>query len=124
MFSEDREEHAIVSEDHSSPGLGCIETQLHADLIAELQSKFQDNAEFPCCCCEHLCRRTAVPCVDFSNVTKFQTAVWLTLKAHILKSSGLNSFTFVHIANHFLITRQSQHNVFVMDFSLNLFQIS
>eukprot|EP00731_Ephydatia_muelleri_P022816 Em0015g399a len=51
LFSEDGEEHAVVSEDHSSPGLGCIETHLrvtHDDLIAELQSKFQDDAEFPC----------------------------------------------------------------------------
>ena len=86
LFSEDGEEHAVVSKDHSSPGLGCIETHLrvtHADLIAELQSKFQDDAEFPCCCCERLCRRTAVSCVDFSKLSKYQTAVWLTLKAHI-----------------------------------------
>ena len=48
LFSEDGEEHAIVSENHSSPGLGCIESHLrimHADLMAELQSKFQDDAE-------------------------------------------------------------------------------
>ena len=91
LFSEDGEEHAVVSKDHSSPGLGCIETHLritHADFMAELQSKFQDGAEFPCCCCERLCRCTAVSCADFSNVTKYQTAVWLALKALILKNSG------------------------------------
>ena len=47
LFSEDGEEHAVVSEDHSSPGLGCIETHLrimHADFMAELQSKFKDDA--------------------------------------------------------------------------------
>ena len=102
LFSEDGEEHAIVSEDNSSPGRGYIEAHLritHAYLMAELQSKFQDDAEFPCCCCEHLCRRAVVSCVDFSNVTKYQTAVWLALKAHILKKVVLNSFTFVSIAN-------------------------
>eukprot|EP00731_Ephydatia_muelleri_P008402 Em0004g740a len=39
LFSEDGVEHAVVSEDHSSSGLGCIERYLkvtHADLIAEL----------------------------------------------------------------------------------------
>eukprot|EP00731_Ephydatia_muelleri_P015833 Em0009g257a len=39
LFSEDGVEHAVVSEDHSSSGLGCIERDLkvtHADLIAEL----------------------------------------------------------------------------------------
>ncbi|KAL5515744.1 hypothetical protein EMCRGX_G000953 [Ephydatia muelleri] len=39
VFSEDGVEHAVVSEDHSSSGLGCIERDLkvtHADLIAEL----------------------------------------------------------------------------------------
>ena len=56
--------------------------------MAELQSKFQDDAEFPCCCCERLCRRAAVSCVDFSNVTKYQTASWLALKGCILKNSG------------------------------------
>ena len=77
LYSEEGAEHPIVSEDHSSPGLGCIERHLlvtHADLIAELQSKFSDDAEFPCCCCERLCRRTAVTCVDFSNLRKYQTA--------------------------------------------------
>ncbi|KAL5502889.1 hypothetical protein EMCRGX_G009739 [Ephydatia muelleri] len=57
LFSEDGVEHAVVSEDHSSSGLGCIERDLkvtHADLIAELQSKFNDDAEFACCSCERL----------------------------------------------------------------------
>eukprot|EP00731_Ephydatia_muelleri_P006128 Em0003g376a len=39
LFSEDGVEHAVVSEDHSSSGLGCIERDLkvtRADLIAEL----------------------------------------------------------------------------------------
>eukprot|EP00731_Ephydatia_muelleri_P034417 Em0059g2a len=105
LFSEDGEEHAIVSEDHSSPGLGCIESHLrimHADLMAELQSKFQDDAEFPCCCCERLCRRAAVSCVDFSNVTKYQTASWLALKAHILKNSGTEQLYICKYCQPFL----------------------
>ena len=47
LFSVDGVEHPVVSEDHSSSGLGCIERGLkvtHADLIAELQSKFNDDA--------------------------------------------------------------------------------
>ncbi|KAL5497335.1 hypothetical protein EMCRGX_G013796 [Ephydatia muelleri] len=105
LFSEDGEEHAVVSEDHSSPGLGCIETHLrvtHADLIAELQSIFQDDAEFPCCCCERLCRRTAVSCVDFSNSSKYQTAVWLTLKAHIQQNSGTEQLYICKYCQPFL----------------------
>ena len=105
LFSEEGAEHPIVSEDNSSPGLGCIERHLlvtHADLIAELQSKFSDDAEFPCCCCERLCRRTAVTCVDFSNLRKYQTAAWLTLKAHICKTMVPKHFTFVSIALPYL----------------------
>ena len=60
LFSEDGAEHVVVSEDHSSFGLGRIERHLkvtHADLMATLQSKFKDDPVFPCCCCEHLCQR-------------------------------------------------------------------
>ena len=63
LFSEDGVEHAVVSEDHSSSGLGCIERDLkvtHADLIAELQFKFNDDAEFACCSCERLCQVSRV----------------------------------------------------------------
>ena len=41
LFIEDGVEHAIVIEDHSSSGLGCIQRDLkvaHADLTAELHS--------------------------------------------------------------------------------------
>ena len=63
LFSEDGVEHAVVSEDHSSSGLGCIERDLkvtHADLIAELQFKFNDDAEFACCSRERLCQVSRV----------------------------------------------------------------
>ena len=65
LFSVDGVEHPVVSEDHSSSGLGCIERGLkvtYADLIAELQSKFNDDAEFACCSCERLCKRKQVSC--------------------------------------------------------------
>ena len=42
LFSEDGVEHAVVSEDHSSSGLGCIERDLkvtHADLIHHPEKK-------------------------------------------------------------------------------------
>eukprot|EP00731_Ephydatia_muelleri_P023512 Em0015g1095a len=61
LFSEDGVEHAVVSEDHSSSGLGCIERDLkvtHADLIAELQS----------------------------NLDKYETDTWQRLKAHVLQN--------------------------------------
>ena len=47
----------LYSEDNSLAGLGFIDRHLkvmHADLIAELQSKFSDDPELPCSSCEHL----------------------------------------------------------------------
>ncbi|KAL5478091.1 hypothetical protein EMCRGX_G024971 [Ephydatia muelleri] len=88
LFSEDGVEHAVVSEDHSSSGLGCIERDLkvtHADLIAELQSKFNDDAEFACCSCERLFQRKQVSCVNFS-LDKYETDTWQRLKAHVLQN--------------------------------------
>ena len=90
LFSDEGVQHAVVSDDHSSPaGLGCIERHLlvtHADLIAELRSKFCDDPEFACCSCERLCQRKQVFCVDFSNLGKYNISTWLALKAHILQS--------------------------------------
>ncbi|KAL5505166.1 hypothetical protein EMCRGX_G006558 [Ephydatia muelleri] len=83
LFSEDGVEHAVVSEDHLSSGLGCIERDLkvtHADLIAELQSKFNDDAEFAYCSCERLFQRKQVSCVNFS-LDKYETDTWQRLKA-------------------------------------------
>ena len=78
LFSVDGVEHPVVSEDHSSSGLGCIERGLkvtHAALIAELQSKFNDDAEFACCSCERLCQRKQVSRVNFS-LDKYETDAW------------------------------------------------
>ena len=41
-------------------------------------------------------------CVDFSNVTKNQTAVWLALKAHILKNSGTEQLYICKYCQPFL----------------------
>ena len=41
-------------------------------------------------------------CVDFSNVTKYQTAVWLALKAHILKNSGTEQLYICKYCQPFL----------------------
>ena len=97
LFSDEGVQHAVVSDDHSSPGLGCIERHLlvtHADLIAELRSKFCDDPEFACCSCEQLCQRKQVSCVDFSNLGKYNTSIWLALKAHILQS-GLSEKLYI-----------------------------
>ena len=61
LFNDDGSEHTttVFSEDHALSGLGCIERHLlitHADIIAELQNKFTDDAEFACCSCERLCQ--------------------------------------------------------------------
>ena len=55
VFSEDGSEDAVFVEDHSVPGLGSIENYLlisNADVIAELQARWKDDPEFPCCSCE------------------------------------------------------------------------
>ncbi|KAL5469037.1 hypothetical protein EMCRGX_G030225 [Ephydatia muelleri] len=91
LFSEDGVEHAVVREDHSSSGLGCIERDLkvtHADLIAELQSKFNDDAEFACCSCERLCQRKQVSRVNFS-LDKYKTDAWQRTKALVLQNEDV-----------------------------------
>ena len=106
LFSEDGVEHAVVSEDHSSSGLGCIERDLkvtHADLIAELQSKFNDDAEFARCSCERLCQRKQVCRVNFS-LDKYKTdaCTGKEQKPLFCRMVSLNnSYTFVSTADHF-----------------------
>ena len=42
------------------PKLPDLESELHinrTELIAELEKKFADDAEFPCCSCERLFQR-------------------------------------------------------------------
>ena len=97
LFSEDGVEHAVVSEDHSSSGLGCIERDLkvtHADLIAELQFKFNDDAEFACCSCERLCQRKQVSRVNFS-LDKYETDAWQRTKAHVLQNGVTEQLLYI-----------------------------
>ena len=97
LFSEDGVEHAVVSEEHSSSGLGCIERDLkvtHADLIAELQSKFNDDAEFACCSCERLCQRKKVSRVNFSLET-YETDTWQRTKALVLQNGVTEQLLYI-----------------------------
>ncbi|KAL5482215.1 hypothetical protein EMCRGX_G022512 [Ephydatia muelleri] len=97
LFSEDGVEHAVVSEDHLSSGLGCIERDLkvtHADLIAELQSKFNDDAEFACCSCERLCQRKQVSRVNFS-LDKYKTDAWQRTKALVLQNGVTEQLLYI-----------------------------
>ena len=97
LFSEDGVEHAVVSEDHSSSGLGCIERDLkvtHADLIAELQSKFNDDAEFACCSCERLCQRKQVSSVNFS-LDKYKTDAWQRTEALVLQNGVTEQLLYI-----------------------------
>ncbi|KAL5488752.1 hypothetical protein EMCRGX_G017739 [Ephydatia muelleri] len=97
LFSEDGVEHAVVSEDHSSSGLGCIERDLkvmHADLIAELQSKFSDDAEFACCSCERLCQRKQVSHVNFS-LDKYETDAWQRTNALVLQNGVTEQLLYI-----------------------------
>ena len=101
LFNDDGSEHTttVFSEDHALSGLGCIERHLlisHADIIAELQNKFTDDAEFACCSCEHLCQRKQVSLVNFS-LGKYNTDAWVRHRAHIV---GNNSTEKLYICQH------------------------
>ena len=59
----------------------------HADLIAEIEKKFADDAEFPCCSCDRLLQRKQVTAFAFSDA-KFCSNMWKSLKAHILEGDS------------------------------------
>ena len=87
MFSEDGSENAVFVEDHSVPGLGSIEHHLlisNADVIAELQARWKDDPEFPCCSCERLHQRKQVSGVDFTRDDKYHTDIWMWLRAYLM----------------------------------------
>ena len=80
VFSEDGSENAVFVEDHLVPGLGSIENHLlisYADVIAELQARWKDDPEFPCCSCERLHQRKQVSGVDFTRDDKYHTDIWM-----------------------------------------------
>ena len=83
VFSEDGSEHAVFVEDHSVPGLGSIEHHLlisNADLIAEVQVRWKDDPEFPCCSCERLHQHKQVSSVNFTH-DKYHTDIWMQLRS-------------------------------------------
>ena len=64
------------------PNLPDLESHLHvehAELIAEVEKKFYDDAEFSCCSCEWLLQRKQVTAYTFSE-TKFCSDIWIKLK--------------------------------------------
>ena len=72
------------------PNLPDLESELHinhAELIAELEKKFADDAEFPCCSCERLFQRKQVTAFKFSEA-KFSSDIWKTLKALISSNNS------------------------------------
>ena len=72
------------------PKLPDLESELHinhAELIAELEKMFADDAEFPCCSCERLFQRKQVTAFKFSEA-KFPSDTWKTLKARISSNNS------------------------------------
>ena len=76
------------------PNLPDLESELHvqyAAIISEVEKKFSDDAEFPCCSGERLLLRKQVTAFKLS-VTKFNSEKWKSLKRHILhNNSGVAS---------------------------------
>ena len=67
------------------PMLPDLESDMHveyAELIADVEKSFADDAEFPCCNCERLFQRKRVTQFTFS-AAKFDADVWKALKHHI-----------------------------------------
>ena len=64
------------------PNLPDLESHLHvehAELIAEVEKKVSDDAEFSCCSCERLLQRKQVTAFTFSE-TKLCSDIWIKLK--------------------------------------------
>ena len=71
------------------PNLPDLETHMrleHAELIADVEKKFADDAEFPCCSCERLLLRKQVTAFQFSG-NKFSSDVWKALRVHISQNN-------------------------------------
>ena len=72
------------------PNLPDLESELHvqyAAIICEVEKKFADDAEFPCCSCERLLLRKQVTAFKLSNA-KFNSEKWKSLKRHILQNNS------------------------------------
>ena len=72
------------------PNLPDLESELHvqyAAIISEVEKKFADDAEFPCCSCERLLLRKQVTAFKLSDA-KFNSVKWKSLKRHILQNNS------------------------------------
>ena len=72
------------------PNLPDLETDLyveHAELIADVEKRFADDAECPCCSCERLLQRKQVTKFKFSDA-KFCSDAWRDLKLHISQNNS------------------------------------
>ena len=72
------------------PNLPDLETDLyveHPELIADIEKRFADDAECPCCSCERLLQRKQVTKFKFSDA-KFCSDVWRDLKLHISQNNS------------------------------------
>ena len=72
------------------PKLPDLESDLHierAELIADLEKRLADDAEFRCCSCEWLQQRKQVTAFKLSEV-KFSSDIWKMLKTRM---SQMNS---------------------------------
>ena len=70
------------------PKLPDLESHLHvehAQVIADIEKKFSDDAEFSCCSCERLLQRKQVTAFTFSE-TKFCSDI---LKTHVSQSNSV-----------------------------------
>ena len=79
------------------PNLPGLETDLHlqhAELIADVEKKFANDAEFSCCSCERLLLRKQVTAFKFSD-GKFTSGAWKTLKLHLIQQNA-NADSQIH----------------------------
>ena len=80
------------------PNLPDIETDLyveHAELIADIEKRFADDAEYPCCSCERLLQRKQVTKFKFSD-DKFCSDAWRDLKLHISQNNSQAAYLQPH----------------------------
>ena len=94
--SNDDDSAAGLDHDSSQPiklqeqKLPDIESDLHveyAELIANVEKHFDDDAEFLCCSCERLFQRKKVTEFKFS-AEKFSSDVWKLLKQHMSQKNS------------------------------------
>ena len=80
--SVDAVDQPIRLQQHKLPDLESHLHVEHAEVIADIQKKFADDAEFPCCSCERLLQRKQVSAFKVCD-KKFSSDIWTKLKTHI-----------------------------------------